>query len=224
MGESTPSEEDEVFQIASANAGVYYYGSKLDGTDITDIYIYDDDFLKGNSLAYSSALATMSLCLVNASISSKRTEDLIMLPKQKEEENREELDQTITSTKDAVDFSERVYAAGMNMGLTKRDTMLMSLCVEELACYTIEKGFQDKKKHSIDARVAMTDKAWTISLRDDCKPMNPQEQLQIFKPEDEMDNIGLRIVYGCIKDISYSNTMKMNHLMLRLTHDGSITD
>ena len=35
---------------------------------------------------------------------------------------------------------------------------------------------------------------------------------------------GLRIVYGCIKDISYSNTMKMNHLMLRLTHDGSITD
>ena len=78
MGESTPSEEDEVFQIASANAGVYYYGSKLDGTDITDIYIYDDDFLKGNSMAYSSALATMSLCLVNASISSKRTEDYVL--------------------------------------------------------------------------------------------------------------------------------------------------
>lgn len=168
---------------------------------------------------------TLFLCgFIYARKASMRTEDLIMLPKQKEEENREELDQTIISTKDAVDFSERVYAAGMNMGLTKRDTMLMSLCVEELACYTIEKGFQDKKKHSIDARVAMTDKAWTISLRDDCKPMNPQEQLQIFKPEDEMDNIGLRIVYGCIKDISYSNTMKMNHLMLRLTHDGSITD
>ena len=78
MGESTPSEVDEVFQIASANAGVYYYGSKLDGTDITDIYIYDDDFLKGNSMAYSSALATMSLCLVNASISSKRTEDYVL--------------------------------------------------------------------------------------------------------------------------------------------------
>ena len=140
---------------------------------------------------------TLFLCgFIYARKASMRTEDLIMLPKQKEEENREELDQTITSTKDAVDFSERVYAAGMNMGLTKRDTMLMSLCVEELACYTIEKGFQDKKKHSIDARVAMTDKAWTISLRDDCKPMNPQEQLQIFKPEDEMDNIGLVVGFA----------------------------
>jgi hypothetical protein len=58
-------------------------------------------------------------------------------------------------------------------------------------------------------------------MRDDCRPMNPQEQLQIFNPEESVDNIGLRIVYGCIKDISYSNAMKMNHLMLSFTHDGS---
>ena len=115
-------------------------------------------------------------------------------------------------------FSEQIYESGQKMGLKKRDTMLMSLCVEELACYTIEKGFRDGKKHSIDARVVIKDHSWSVSLRDDCKPMNPQDQLKIFSPEEEPDNIGLRIVYECIKDISYSSTMNMNHLMLSLAH------
>ena len=48
--------------------------------------------------------------------------------------------------------------------------------------------------------------------------MNPKDQFQIFNPEEEPDNIGLRIVYECIKDISYSSTMNMNHLMLSLAH------
>ncbi len=51
--------------------------------------------------------------------------------------------------------------------------------------------------------------------------MNPQDQLQIFKPEEEPDNMGLQIVYGCINDISYNNTMKMNHLVLSLTFDDA---
>ena len=60
-----------------------------------------------------------------------------------------------------------------------------------------------------------------MSLRDDCKPMNPEEQIQIFNPKGNEDNIGLRIVYKCIDDITYSNTMKMNHLVLRLRFDES---
>ncbi len=163
---------------------------------------------------------TLFICsFIYAGKVSFQTENLIMLSQTDEDRNNEELDRTITSVQDAVNFSEEVYSAGVNMGLAKRDIMLMALCVEELAGYTIEKGFQDGKKHSIDTRVSITDHEWRVSLRDDCKPMNPQDQLQIFNPVDESDNIGLRIVYGCIKDISYSNTMKMNHLMLRLTFD-----
>ncbi|MDO4803812.1 MAG: MATE family efflux transporter [Lachnospiraceae bacterium] len=160
-------------------------------------------------------------CFKNAGKASLHTEDLIMLPHVDEAERGERLDQTITKPQDAVDFSEKVYALGMKMGLSTRTTMLMSLCVEELTCYTIEKGFGDGKKHSIDARVLIKDHTWTISLRDDCKPMNPQDQLQIFKPEEAPDNMGLQIVYGCINDISYNNTMKMNHLVLSLTFDDS---
>ena len=68
-------------------------------------------------------------------------------------------------------------------------------------------------------RAAVNDHRWIVSLRDDCKPMNPEEQIQIFNPRENPDNIGLRIVYGCIDDITYSNTMKMNNLVLRLTFE-----
>ncbi|MBR2766074.1 MAG: hypothetical protein IKE03_08855 [Blautia sp.] len=150
---------------------------------------------------------------------SLRTDDLIMLSSDMAAKQGRHLEQTITDVQDVVNFSEKVYALGHEMGLTGRSVMLMSLCVEELASYTIEKGFQDGKKHSIDARVVIDDSSWKISLRDDCQPMNPQDQIQMFSPEDDVDNIGLRIVYGCIKDISYSNTMKMNHLVLRLSFE-----
>ena len=68
--EETAAEEDTAQGIA--NNAVYYYRSKEDDADIPDTYIYDDDLLKGNSLVYRPELATMSLCLVNASISSTR--------------------------------------------------------------------------------------------------------------------------------------------------------
>ena len=159
------------------------------------------------------------LGFVHAKKVSFRTEDLIMLPKENPQKKGEELDHTITSTDDAVSFSENVFALAEKSGLSKRNAMLMALSVEELACYTIEKSFGDGKKHSIDARVSIKDNQWKVSLRDDCAPMNPKDQLQIFSPEEEPDNIGLRIVYGCIKDITYSNTMRMNHLVLSLNFD-----
>ena len=160
---------------------------------------------------------TLFLCaFMHAGKISCKVEDLIMLPREKTENKREHLEQSITNTQEAVEFSEKVYALGMRRGLTQRNTMLISLCVEELTCYTIRKGFQDGKKHSIDARVVINDHQCTISLMDDCKPLNPQDQLEILNPMEDVDNIGLRIVYKCIHDITYSNTMKMNHLVLSL--------
>ena len=157
------------------------------------------------------------LSFIHAGKITFRIDDLIMLPEKYETDSRKCLEHTITSVHDAVEFSEKVYELGLKNSLTKRGTMMMSLCVEELTCYTIQKGFRDGKKHSIDARVSLQDNTCTVSLRDDCAPMNPKDQLQMFSPEEEPDKIGLRIVYECIDDISYSNTMKMNHLMLRFT-------
>ena len=150
---------------------------------------------------------------------SLQTGNLIMRPRKDNKEEKEELDVTITSIEDAVSFSEQVDALGLKMGLSQRNTMLMCLSIEELACYTITKGFGDGKKHSIDARVVVNNHGWKISLRDDCKPMNPQDQIQMFNAEDKIDKIGLKIVYDCINDISYSNAMNMNHLMLSLAVD-----
>ena len=77
-GEEAAFEENTGLAAASseakdfANKAVYYYRSKDDNLDIPDTYIYDDDLLKGNSLDYKPELATMSLALVNASISATR--------------------------------------------------------------------------------------------------------------------------------------------------------
>ena len=80
-----------------------------------------------------------------------------MRPKEEMVKKGEHLDQSIRNAQEAVAFSEKVYELGKKVGLSKRNTMLMALGVEELACYTIEKGFQDGKKHSIDARVTVNE-------------------------------------------------------------------
>jgi len=171
------------------------------------------------SFLVCEVLMTITLFVIafrHAGKKSFAVDDLIMRPKEEMAKRGEHLDQSIRNAQEAVQFSEKVYELGKRVGLSERNTMLMSLSVEELACYTIEKGFSDGKKHSIDARVTVNDREWTVSLRDDCKPMNPEDQIQIFNPKEDVDNIGLRIVYKCIDDITYSNTMKMNHLVLRL--------
>ena len=61
---------------ASYYNGVFYYrpgtGEYLPGTDSVDYYAFSDDFFKASGKAYNSHLATLSMALAEASVSSTR--------------------------------------------------------------------------------------------------------------------------------------------------------
>ena len=56
----------------TSTQGVYWFDPHEVGRDLTDTYVYDEELLKGDSLAYNDKLATMTYELAIASISSER--------------------------------------------------------------------------------------------------------------------------------------------------------
>ena len=58
--------------------------------------------------------------------------------------------------------------------------------------------------------------SWTLRIKDDCKPFDPMEWLQLHQDEDKVANIGIRMVTSVSEDFSYVSSMRMNSLLIRL--------
>jgi two-component sensor histidine kinase len=66
-----------------------------------------------------------------------------------------------------VEVSEEVYDMCIGSGFSAADAYHISLCTEELAANSIEHGFNDGKKHSLEARVLIGEDDLYLRLRDD---------------------------------------------------------
>ena len=101
-------------------------------------------------------------------------------------------------------------------GASKKQTMMLALFVEELCNNIIKFGFTDKKKHSIDVRAIKLDDGWKLRIRDDCKRFDPTEWIKIHESDDPTQNIGIRMVCGMAKNVSYLSTMELNNISIKI--------
>ena len=85
------------------------------------------------------------------------------------------------------------------------------------ACNIVQHGFtKDKKKHSVDIRVAHKGDDVILRIRDDCVPFDPAERKDLVEPEDRAKNMGIRLVYRMAKDIRHQNILGLNVLTIRI--------
>ncbi len=56
----------------------------------------------------------------------------------------------------------------------------------------------------------------TIRLRDDCKAFDATRRDAIMHPEDNLSNVGIRILNSIAKDINYYSTLDMNYLTMHI--------
>ena len=124
---------------------------------------------------------------------------------------------TARSVEEVMAASEQAEAFCLSHGQPKRVSMLVALCIEEIACNIVHYGFgQDKQPHLIDIRLVFSGEDRLIRIRDNCAHFDPLRYLELHKSDDKVAHLGIHMVMGMTKDAVYINSMGLNHLSLRL--------
>ena len=125
------------------------------------------------------------------------------------------LDLTVQSMSDVTSVSEQVIQFCDSKDLDNRKTMFAGLSVEEMAGNIVSYGFKDNEKHHVDIRVVAKD-GIILRIRDDCREFDPKKYLEQFSPEDKTKNIGIRMIAGIAKDMTYRRNAGINTLLIMI--------
>ena len=92
------------------------------------------------------------------------------------------------------------------------------MAIEEIAMNVVTHGFSaDNKQHSIDIKITRHSETVVVSVKDNCKPFNPQECYNAcYKQPDQKKNIGIKLIFGICQDIQYKSMFGLNVLMFKI--------
>ncbi|MBR6916579.1 MAG: ATP-binding protein [Clostridia bacterium] len=129
------------------------------------------------------------------------------------------IERSLHSIDEVVTLSEEVVGFCAAHDIPSKDANRLALCIEEMAGNVIEHGFSDGKPHHLEVRVLVKDQHIILRLRDDCVRFDLREQAEkwSFDPEHPERNIGIRMVMHAAKDITYTNSMKTNNLIVTIS-------
>ncbi len=98
-------------------------------------------------------------------------------------------------------------------GQNSRISSHIALCIEEMASNTIQHGFsRDGKPHHLSVRILNKKAQWVLRFRDDCSAFDPVH----YVPEGNEDALGIRLVMAMAQEATYTYSLNLNNLMLRL--------
>lgn len=103
-----------------------------------------------------------------------------------------------------------------NKGLDSKISNMLSLFVEEMGINIVEHGFIDSEEGSADLRIVFHEDSYVIRIRDDGKPFDPVDWYKKNESDDPTVGLGIRMVTGMAKDVSYVRAMEMNNLIIKL--------
>ena len=145
----------------------------------------------------------------------RNTEDLMVIPDSFGVTKDERIDISVKLMEEVIEVSKRVQDFCLEKGIDSKRAYLAGLCMEEMAGNIVEHGFvKDKKKHSIDIRVAHKNDKIILRIKDDCIPFDPKERNKLENGDDLTKNIGIRMIYQIMKDIDYQNMLGINVLTI----------
>ena len=170
-------------------------------------------FFLGKGTVLMGALAWIAL--VRKSVKPS-VENLLMLPEDFDVPDRDKFLATLTSRESAVNISEEIIAYCRGKGIDRTRSNHVGLALEEMSIIIIDAGFDDGKPHSIDIKLFVKDGQITVRLRDDCKGFDTTQRDAIMHPEDNLSNIGIRILNSVAKDMHYYSMLDMNYLTMHI--------
>ena len=143
-------------------------------------------------------------------------ENLLMLPEGFDVPDEDKFLATLTGRENAVNISEEIIAYCSGKGIDRRRSNHVGLALEEMSVIIMDAGFGDGKAHSIDIKLFVKDGQIILRLRDDCKAFDATQRSAIMHPEDNLANVGIRILNSIATEINYYSTLDMNYLTLHI--------
>ncbi len=140
-----------------------------------------------------------------------------LLPKLFGVKDEDKFEMTIRSQEEAAVASTKAAEFCRAHGESARNSMLISLCVEEMVNNIVEHGFtKDRKDQSVDVRILFKGDKRIIRIRDNCRNFDPVEYLKLHESDDPTAHIGIRMVMKMVKSANYVNSLGLNNLTLVL--------
>ena len=169
---------------------------------------------------FGEALTFIVICIIvwrkNGRVSAS-AEDFALLPEDFGAAAADTLEMTVFSEAEAVDASVKAADFCEAHGESARDSMLISLCVEEMVNNIMRHGFKkERKDQSVDIRIVFKDGGRVIRIRDNCRGFDPVEYLKMHETDDPAAHIGIRMVMKMVKHTNYVNSLGLNNLTLTL--------
>lgn len=119
------------------------------------------------------------------------------------------------STSDAIRASESAGAFCRAHGVSKRDSFIVALFVEELGTNFASYG-RRKPWQSAEIHVTVAKGELILRFRDNGVRFNMSEWFELLDPKEKHSHYGIRILVGMAKSVTYSNNLKTNNIMLKI--------
>ena len=168
-----------------------------------------------------NGLGVLTVLLIYAWVKNRHfprnMEELMVIPKDFGVPREERMDLTVCSMEEVVTVSAQVQEFCLQRGIPGKEAMFAALFLEEMAGNVVDHGFtKDRKRHTVDIRVAHKDEDVILRIRDDCVPFDPGERQKMAESGDPVKNIGIRMVFKMAKDVEYQNILGLNVLTIRI--------
>ena len=126
-----------------------------------------------------------------------------------------EISAALLSMNELMDWTETVRDFCKAEGADQRTINVLSLAAEEIGGNVFQHGFSDGKRHMVDVLLKRTSHNWTLRFRDNCMGFNPVRYLETH--EDDKAHYGIRMIRSLASDISYSNALGLNNMVITVT-------
>ena len=148
---------------------------------------------------------------------SLRIPDLMVIPEDFGVADDEKIDISVQTPEEVVSVSRSIQEFCQSKGIDEKRSYYAALAMEEMAGNIVEHGFEkDSRQHSVDVRVVHKDDVFLLRIKDDCIPFDPKERSSLTEGDDALKNIGIRLIYGIMKDIDYQNVLGLNVLTIKI--------
>lgn len=149
--------------------------------------------------------------------------DMLWLDKNFDVRDGDRLSITVNTMDDVVDVAKTVQQFCVDRGTDGRRSMLMALCLEEMAGNIVSHGFtkaSEKKQKNlvIDITVTVNAGEVTARIRDNAPHFDPFKKLEMYKDneDDPVKNMGIRLVSKIAKEMKYQSTLGLNVLSVKM--------
>lgn len=171
-------------------------------------------------------LLTLGMILLNARLTLRREKELkgVLLLNQRDVDEGRDISFSVgANARDALKHSDQISDFCENCSLSPKQSMMVSLAIEEILLLMINHVFADKPDESIDVKIFVREDRITMRFRCGGRKFNPlvyyqsaMENPHSLEDHDLPESMGLQLISKVAKKVDYTTNLGLNNIIIRL--------